>query len=258
MKANRDFLRADQWVDFDRLKTDQSLGKPRPDVQKLYPENAELIDLVPPEDIAVGDAPLKQMMGNRKSHRWFTNEPLSLEELSFMLWATQGIREVKSSEGIDYYYRVIPSGGNRHTLETYLSIHNVNSLETGLYRYLPLDHKLLVIRKDPEISKQVSEATFDQTGSKDKQLFYFVRDSAVTFIWTTVPYRMEWRYNVVSHKMIAIEAGHACQNLYLACGAVGAGACAMVAFDRKGLDKVLDVDGEDEFSLYVAPVGKIE
>lgn len=257
MKANRDFLRSDEWTDFDNIETDQCLDKPRPEVQKPYPENADLIDLVPPEEFTMGDAPLKQVIGNRKSHRWFTDEPLSLEELSFMLWATQGIRDVLSSEGNKYYYRVIPSGGNRHALETYLSIHNVTSIETGLYRYLPVDHKLLVVRKDPEISKQVSKATFDQTSSKDEQPFYFVKDSAVTFIWTTVPYRMEWRYNIVSHKMIAIEAGHACQNLYLVCGAVGAGTCAMGAIDRIALDKVLGVDGEDEFSLYVAPVGKV-
>jgi len=174
-----------------------------------------------------------------------------------MLWSVQGIREVKSLDDTNYYYRTIPSGGNRHALETYLSVHNVTSLEPGLYRYLPLEHKLLVIRKDSKIAEQVNRATRNQTSSRDGQDYYFVQESAVTFIWTTIPYRMEWRYHLASHKMIAIEAGHACQNLYLTCGAVGAGACAIGAFDRSAMDDVLGLDGEDEFSLYVASVGKI-
>jgi SagB-type dehydrogenase family enzyme len=252
MKANRDFLRCDHWQNFEDIETDQSLEIPRPDVQKPYPEDAELIDLVPPDKLTIGDTPLKEVVGSRKSQRLYSDEPITIEELSFMLWATQGIREVISSDDIKYYYRTIPSGGNRHALETYLSVHNVTSLDPGLYRYLPLEHKLVVIRKDSQIAEQVSQATFDQTSSDNGQDFHFVRDSAVTFIWSTIPYRMEWRYHLASHKMIAIEAGHACQNLYLSCGAVGAGACAIGAFDRSAMDDVLGLDGGDE-SVYMLP-----
>lgn len=257
MKANRDYLRCDHWQNLDDFETDQSLEKPRPEVQKPYPEDAELIDLVHPDDLTSGGAPLKDVVANRKSHRLYTDEPISIEELSFMLWATQGIRETISFDEIKYYFRMIPSGGNRHALETYLSIHNVTSLDPGLYRYLPLEHKLLLIRKDSKIAEQVNQATFDQTSSNDGQDYYFVRDSAVTFIWSTIPYRMEWRYHLAAHKLIAIEAGHACQNLYLTCGAVGAGTCAIGAFDRSEMDEVLGLDGENEFSLYAASVGKI-
>jgi len=257
MKANRDFLRCDHWQNFEDIETDQRLEIPRPDVQKPYPEDAELIELVAPDKLTIGDTALKEVVGSRKSQRLYSDEPITIEELSFMLWATQGIREVISSDDDKYYYRTIPSGGNRHALETYLSVHNVRSLDPGLYRYLPLDHKLLVMRKDSKIAEQVNRATRDQTSTKDGKDFYFVRDSAVTFIWTTIPYRMEWRYHLAAHKMIAIEAGHACQNLYLCCGAVGAGACAIGAFDRSAMDGVLGLDGGDEFSIYVASVGRI-
>ena len=67
---------------------------------------------------------------------------------------------------------------------------------------------------------------------------------------------MEWRYGHASHKVIAIDAGHVCQNLYLACEAIGAGACAMAAYDQEALDRPLQVDGEDEFAIYLASVGK--
>ena len=85
----------------------------------------------------------------------------------------------------------------------------------------------------------------------------FTGRGAVTFVWTAVPYRMEWRYGEASYKVMALDAGHLCQNLYLACQAVGAGTCAVAAYDQEGMDRLLGVDGEDEFTLYLAPVGKI-
>ena len=85
----------------------------------------------------------------------------------------------------------------------------------------------------------------------------FVGGCAATFIWTTIPYRMEWRYAEASYKVIALDAGHVCQNLYLACEAVDAGTCAIGAYDQDLMDSLIEVDGEDEFTVYVAPVGKL-
>jgi len=84
----------------------------------------------------------------------------------------------------------------------------------------------------------------------------FVGNGAATFLWTTVPARMEWRYAEASYKVIALDAGHVCQNLYLACEVVGAGTCAVAAYDQEAADTLLGVDGESEFTLYMAPVGK--
>jgi nitroreductase len=84
----------------------------------------------------------------------------------------------------------------------------------------------------------------------------WVQKSAVVFVWTTIPYRMEWRYSIVAHKMIAQESGHVCQNLYLASESIGAGACA-ITYDQTKVDGILGVDGKDEFAIYVAPVGKV-
>ena len=75
---------------------------------------------------------------------------------------------------------------------------------------------------------------------------------------TALPYRSEWRYTIVTHKMIAMEAGHICQNLYLACEAISAGTCAVVAYNQKELDDFIGFDGEEEIALYMASVGKIK
>lgn len=80
----------------------------------------------------------------------------------------------------------------------------------------------------------------------------------MTFFRTAVFYRMEWRYGDASYKVIALDAGHVCQNLYLACEAVSAGACAIAAYDQKRADKLVGVDGEEEFVIYMAAVGKVQ
>jgi len=72
-----------------------------------------------------------------------------------------------------------------------------------------------------------------------------------------MPYRMEWRYDLAAHKAIALDAGHVCQNLYLACAAIGAGTCAVAAYHQQFMDQLLRVGGKDEFTIYLAPVGKV-
>ena len=79
---------------------------------------------------------------------------------------------------------------------------------------------------------------------------------AVFFIWTAVPYRTEWRYSYLAGKLIAQDSGHVCQNLYLACEAIGVGTCAVGAYDQDEIDAFIEVDGEAEFTVYMAPVGR--
>lgn len=257
MKYDRELLKCDWWNQFDQITTDQQANLPRPDVQKPVSEGATLIDLVAPEKLTVGDAPLYELIKNRRSQRVFSDAPVSLEELSFLLWATQGISQITEDAGIKYYKRTVPSGGNRHPFETYLSIHNVPGLDIGLYRYLPLSHQLVVERLGDEIPVQTSAGGLNQSSTRDGKPFPFIERSAVTFIWTATPYRTEWRYGPAASKLIAVDAGHLCQNLYLACGAIGAGMVAVGAYDRIKMDEVLGVDGVDEFSIYCAPVGKL-
>jgi SagB-type dehydrogenase family enzyme len=78
----------------------------------------------------------------------------------------------------------------------------------------------------------------------------------VTFIWTAIPYRTEWRYGPLAPKLIAQDSGHVCQNLYLACTAIHAGTCAVGAYNQSKMDTLLGIDGIDEFTMYCAPVGK--
>jgi SagB-type dehydrogenase family enzyme len=254
---HRDLLKCDWWTRFGEFSTDQGLGLPRPDVEKSPEPDQRRIDLPPFESLSVGDVSLKKVIQQRRSRRYFSDAPISEEELSFLLWATQGVSQVIEDAGTTYYKRTAPSGGNRHPFETYLSIHNIAGLETGLYRYLPVEHQLVVERYDPEIAAQVQLAGLDQYSVVKGERFNFVERSAVTLIWTALPYRTEWRYGPAAAKLVAVDAGHLGQNLYLACGAIDAGTVAMGAFDRSAMDQVVDVDGEEEFTIYLAPVGKL-
>jgi SagB-type dehydrogenase family enzyme len=243
IETYREFLKGDLWASWGDRETDQQKGLPMPPLQKPYPSDAPLVELVPPERISLGTASLIDVIAQRKSQRKFQPTPLTLEELSFLLWATQGLR------GESDRMRTVPSAGARHPFETYLIINRVEGVEPGLYRYLPLDHQLLFLRADPNFPEQVTDACRGQA---------FCGDSAVVFVWTAIPYRTEWRYDIIAHKMIAIDAGHLCQNLYLACGAIGVGTCGIGAYNHTMMDTLLGVDGEDEFTVYLAPVGKVK
>ncbi len=232
-----------------RPDSDRSHEQPEPPAEKLIPDGARKIALVPLSDIHLGDMPVRDAIANRRSTRDFTDAALSLEELSFLLWATQGVTAVQRDDAgaIVQRFRAAPSGGGRYPLETYLAIHRVAGLAPGLYRYLPNDHQLVLVREDPQIGSQLQAACYGMPA---------VGGAAVVFIWSAIPYRTEWKYTYLAHRMIAMEAGHVCENLYLAAESCGSGCCAALSYHQPRLDELLGVDGKDEFALYVACVGK--
>jgi SagB-type dehydrogenase family enzyme len=242
----REFLKDTIRQEIDFSRTDQAQGIEPPPMEKPYAPEAERIDLtqpgewknIPPLDLATA-------IGRRKSHRRFTNQPLMVDEIAYLLWTTQGVRKQTASSPM---LRTVPSAGARHALETYLVVMDVAGLQLGVYRYLPIEHQLLFEFTEERLPEKLAEATLGQS---------FVGHAAVVFCWTAIPYRMEWRYGLASYKVIAMDAGHVCQNLYLACEAIAAGTCAIGAYDQEKIDRLLRLDGKEEFAIYLAPVGKI-
>ena len=134
-------------------------------------------------------------------------------------------------------------------METYLLIRDVTGVKAGIYRYLPIEHKLLLVTSQLPGSDELLHHAWGQD---------FIGKAPVVFVWTAIPYKTEWRYSVISYKDILIEAGHVCQNLYLACEAIGAGTCAIAAYSQQVMDDLVQVDGEDEMTVYLSPVGKVQ
>jgi SagB-type dehydrogenase family enzyme len=246
-KNFRSFLKDSLYKTVDFSTTDQGRGLKPPPAEKPYlPEDKRINLILPGNWKSILEISVETAITQRQSRRSYTKDALNLDELSFLLWATQGLRKQKSPVT---NFRTVPSAGCRHALETYLAIFRVEGISKGIYRYLPMSHQLLEVIKPEGLEGLVIQAASDQS---------FAGESVLTFIWTAIPARMEWRYDRSSYKLIALDAGHVCQNLYLACEAIGAGTCAIAAYDQELVDSLLGIDGVEEFTIYMAPVGKVQ
>ena len=248
-KLHRNFLKDSLRKTIDFRTSAQHRGVPVPPLQEPVAKQLVRISLPDREswNHILQETDLADAIGNRRSRRNYSDDYLKVEELAFLLWTTQGQRKPGEQPP---HFRTVPSAGARHSFETYLFIHRVEKIPPGLYRYLPLSHELVLLYATDDQSKlKLSRAVLGQK---------FVADSAVVFVWTTVPNRMEWRYLQAAHRVILLDAGHVCQNLYLACEAIQAGTCAIAAYDQEAMDELIRVDGEEQFTIYLAPVGKYQ
>ncbi len=243
----RNFMKSNfaEWGD--DVLSDQQKELPQPPLEKPYDSAGELIDLPAVTEKTLQQNNLFEAIQKRKSTRAYAKAHLTLEELSFLLFATQGVKKVNANNSATI--RTVPSAGARHPFETYLVVQQVDGLKKGVYRYVALSHQLQFLFEDEESIQHLSDYSLEQP---------FVGDCAVTFIWSCVPYRGEWRYLMTAHKAMLLDAGHVCQNLYLACEGIRCGTCAVAAYDQKAMDDYLKLDGENEFVIYMAPVGKLK
>ena len=240
----RKLLKALNWNNIHE-EVDQRKGVDAPPLQKRVPAGAELMKLPDFGEVVSDSIPLVKAIESRQSVRSYGKHEINLEELSFLLWATQGVRKVLPNRVASF--RTVPSGGARHAFETYVYARMIKGLDNAIYRYVPLDHALYKYRDEEELDNKIIDACLGQK---------FVASGAAVFFWSVIPYRAEWRYASVAHKMLAIDAGHVCQNLYLACEAIDCGTCAIGAYDQEPVDHLLKLDGVEEFVIYLAPVGK--
>lgn len=224
--------------------SNQAKEMPQPPLETFYDETEAIIDLPMPEEIPAINIDFMAAVELRTSVRDYQPMPISLLELSFLLWCTQGVKQVLGNKAT---LRTVPSAGARHAFETYLLINNVEGVKPGLYRFLALEHKLAQVNITDSIAQEISNACLRQN---------FVLNSAVTFIWAADVARMTWRYGERGYRYLHLDAGHICQNLYLSAQVIGCGACAIAAFDDELLNSVVGIDGEEQFVVYVATVGK--
>ena len=244
VNSYRNFLKSNAGLTDDISDSEKKI--PYPKLQKNINENDVVIDLPLMNELIIKDKDIYKCMKQRRSRRKFSAESLTIEELTYLLWATQGVEKILADNSRTY--RPVPSAGGRHPFETYLVINNVDGMKKGVYRFLPLTNQLTFMFYDEAYIEKLDEYTFGQN---------FIGKGSVIFMWSCVPYRSEWEYNISAHKAILLDAGHMCQNLYLACESIGLGTCAIASYKQKEMDQFLKIDGEEEFVIYLAPVGKI-
>lgn len=229
------------------FESDQDLKLPQPPLVKA-PMSKDSNRIMLPQDFSqlpmLHNLPL--LIESRRSARIYTQEEMTLTQLSFLLWACQGVKSIRGKAYATL--RTVPSGGARHPFETYLVIRKVDNLKPGVYHYLPLEHQLEFLHEIEDLDLRINESLCGQS---------WAAKANVLFFWSMVPYRAEWRYGIYAHRVALMDAGHMAENLYLACTGIGLGCCAIGAFSDELCNQMLTIDGEEEFTLYVVPVGTV-
>jgi SagB-type dehydrogenase family enzyme len=222
----------------------QQRGEPQPPLQSILGDGL-VTELPAAEKLRSPDVELRSAIEDRRSVREYDDRPLELDELVFLLWATQGVRETLEDRAT---FRTVPSAGARHPLETVFLANRVRGLPVGFHQYDALRHRLIALDSPSDATERLTTACLGQG---------IVTACAVMFLWVADSVRMTWRYGERGFRYIHLDAGHVCQNLYLAAGAVGAGVCAVGAFDDDVVNELLGLDGADRFVAYLAAVGKL-
>lgn len=186
-------------------------------------------------------SPFIEVLKNRKSIRSFSNKPMKMTELSFLLWASTGIRKDKEV----YEFRTAPSAGALYPIETYIVINNVEELQNGLYHY-DIEQNQLEELKIGELGEEIARSALDQKMCVDAQ---------VIFIWTAIFLRSTWKYNQRAYRYVYVDAGHIAQNLALSATSIGLGSCQIGAFFDDEINKILQIDGIEESTIYLSAVG---
>lgn len=182
------------------------------------------------------------LVAARRSIRTYRSGPLSLAELSQLLWAAQGItRRIPG-----YELRTSPSAGALYPVETYLAAQAVEGLGPGVYHYDVRGHALEQVRAG-DVREALAEAALFQN---------FTEAAGAVFIWTAVFPRSKWKYRERAHRYVYLDAGHIAQNLALAAVGLGLGTCQIAAFFDDEINDLLGVDGENESALYLTAVGR--
>lgn len=229
----------------DEYMTDQELKKPQPPLTKAA-MTANIIDLPADfEDLDI-DGDFLHIVNSRKSHRVYTQERMTLLELSYLLWCTQGVKSVRGKSYATL--RTVPCGGARHEFETYMAVQMVDGLEDGLYHYLPMTHQIEFLGTKNDLRGFISESLCEQV---------WACKANIVFYYSCVFYRAEWRYGIWAHVPILIDSGHITQNLYLAATSIGLGGCAIAAVDPVSANKAFGLDGVEETIFYAMPVGTV-
>lgn len=199
--------------------------------------NAEtLIDL--PKPSLSSQVSLEETLKNRRSVREFSKEPLTLKEVSQILWAAQGITDANKK-------RTAPSAGALYPIRVYLLSGNVKRLPAGIYLYEPATHQL-VKNREGDMMNALSDAALGQP---------WIKNAATVVVLTGVYEITKKKYGERGIKYVHIETGHIAQNILLQVVALDLGAVPVGAFNDNEVRKVLNLS-EKEFPLYIIPIGR--
>jgi SagB-type dehydrogenase family enzyme len=191
-----------------------------------------------PEPSTNGELSLEEALRSRRSQRSYSNETLTLDEISQLLWAAQGVTSPRG-------YRTSPSAGALYPLEMLVVAFDVDSLPAGVYRYVPSEHSL-VREREGDLHSELAEAALGQR---------WVRDAAAVLVFAAVYERVTGVYGNRGVRYVHMEVGHASQNVYLQCETLGLGTVSVGAFHDSEVAGLLGLPS-DQRPLCLMPVGR--
>ena len=213
----------------------------KPEIYKSYPSSKTILL---PNQFQVSTISFNEILKERKSIRSFSSQPLSKNDLAFLLWASTGIQRTEHG----YEFRTTPSAGALYPIETYIAANNVEEIEQGLYHYNIKSHLIEEIKLG-NFGEKLARAALDQE---------MCADASVVFIWTAIFRRAKWKYSQRAYRYIYLDAGHIAQNLGLAVTNVGCGSCEVGAFFDDEINSLLGIDGTEESTVCLSVVGHLK
>lgn len=210
----------------------------RPPRYKAYPGSAKVaLPVFEPERLMT----LDEILSERKSIRAYQPKPLTLGQLSYLLWASTGVQRAEQG----YEFRTAPSAGALYPIETYIVANEVRDLEPGVYHYGIQNHELERIQAG-DLRGQIAAAALGQA---------MCATAPAVFAWTAIFARSTWKYGQRAYRYIYLDAGHIAENLALAAVSLDLGTCQIGALFDDEVNKLLGVDGVEESIVYMSVVG---
>ena len=231
--------------------SDQFKDMPRPPLHKEA--SGEIISITADFEDVITNGSYTNILDIRRSERNYDTEtPMTKTQLAFLLWSAQGVQGFRNESFGSF--RPVASGGARHPFEIYFIARNVEGLTKGIYHYLPFEY----IGEKSAAVEFVREFSDDMRTAEMVAGQKWASSAPVVVFLSCLPYRTEWRYSVLSHRIAMIDLGHVGQNLMLSASAMGLGSCCIAAYNQELCDSILGLDGYDEYTVYACAVGAVK
>jgi len=215
----------------------------------LINEYKEVEKIKLPQDYINLPFSLDKVLKVRSSKRDYTGEGLTLQELSTLLYFSYGIRKFTQAYNTDRFpVRMSPSSGGLQAIELYIVINKVGNIKKGIYHYNPLEHSLELIYEGNFRRKMVNLCVKQE----------FIHNASVVIILSCVMKRLVWKYKIRAYRYTHMDAGFVGQNIYLVSTALRLGVCAIAGFFDDELNKLLKIDGKNEFITLLLSIGKVK
>jgi SagB-type dehydrogenase family enzyme len=210
-----------------------------PPVYKTYDQYLQVVGL--PPAATEGGRALWELLAHRRSRREFADRALTMQELSQLLWAVQGV----TAQEQGFEFRTAASAGALYPNETYVIGRRLEGMMEGVYHYLVREHALGMLAEG-DFSTEIAEACVGQR---------WLTQAPAVFVWGAVVARSAWKYQNRAYRYLYLDAGALGAQLQLACEALGLVSCNVGAFFDDEVAQLVGLDGRSEVVVYLTAVG---